>query len=320
MNQKTQSEAPKTGKKDVIDQVAQLARLGRNDSEIGRILSIHRTTVKRYKELGEKKAVGTEARIRVVQEALSRHFDDLTKVCERLQRCILGERLEKALTRDMTKSREETLTLSGGRGNEVQAILKVGDDKAILDHLSIEGDLQFVSLRQHTKNNEYWDLLNQWKDESGKFISNMSRFYGLIEQQATKEIEFAIPAGGNRPGLTSDFVLTIVDDAWAHAFRGAKAFEGVQYSIIPSDAGRYDLRLGGYAIATSDDKQALTESQYIHSNLLNVFRDKANYAKSLTPGIERMTKINGLESLMFVSLQKLILKRTFAGRCDLCPD
>jgi len=320
LNQERRSTAPKTEKKDIITQVTQLARLGNNDSEIGRILDIHRITVKRYRELGEKKAVGTEARIRVVQEALSRHFDDLVKVCERLQSCILGERLEKVIIRDLTKSREEKLTLAGGRGNEVQAIFKVGDGKAVLDRLSIEDDLQSVSLKQHTKNHEYWPLLSRWKEESGSFVTNMSGFYGLIERQATEETGFKIISGDESPGLTADFVFTIVSDVWAHAFHGAEGLEGTDYSTNPSTAGRYDLRVAGYVIATSDDRQALAESQHVHRRLMHHYRSKRSHANSLEAAIKCIKNIKSLEPVMFVSLQKLILKRTFEGRCELCPD
>ena len=53
----TKEKPKKKDKKDIIDRVVELARLGQNDSQIARLLKIHRTTVKRYRELGEKRII-----------------------------------------------------------------------------------------------------------------------------------------------------------------------------------------------------------------------------------------------------------------------
>jgi hypothetical protein len=62
---------------DIVISVMGPVHLGYNDSKIGRQLGIHRTTVKRYREKGEKRAIDTEARIRAIQESLVKHFDSL---------------------------------------------------------------------------------------------------------------------------------------------------------------------------------------------------------------------------------------------------
>jgi len=310
----------KENKKDMVDRVVELVRLGRNDSQIGRVLGIHRTTVKRYREQGEKRTVGTEARIRVVQEALWKHFADLCQVCERLQNAAISDKPEKVVIEDLRASQVLTKVLSGRHGDEVKVVLKVGGGKAEVDHLSIEEEFQFASLKQHTKNLDFWPLFKDWKDKSGEYISTLSGFYHFLKERVREETGLTIVDLGNSPSLDSLFAVTIFNDACDHAFWGYKGFEGVDYAINSQRNDWHELRLDGYTIASAVDKKQLERCQEIHGRMMDFFRDPNNHPAELKQSHKIWLELKKLESQISLSLQKLILKRSFLGHCELCPD
>jgi len=314
-------EKPKNkDKKDMVSRVLELVRLGYNDSKIGRLLDIHRTTVKRYREQGEKRAIGTEARIRVIQEALSEHFADLCQTCERLQNGIISDKPERVIIEDLRTSQVLTKVLSGRRGDEVKMVLRVGGGKAEVDHLSIEEELLFASLKQHTKDLNFWPLFKEWKDKSGEYMSNLSGFYYLLRQQVTKEPGMVIADSDDSPGLSSHFVHTIFNDACEHAFFDYRGFEGVDYAIHSSKIDWHELRFDGYTIASADDKKQLERCQEVHKRIMDYFRNPDNRPQELQQSIKIWLELKRLESEISLSLQKLILKRSFLGHCELCPD
>jgi len=310
----------KNNKKDMVDRVIELVRLGRNDSQIGRALGIHRTTVKRYREQGEKRAIGTEARTRVIQEALSKHFDDLVQVCERLQNGTISDKPQRVVIEDLQTRQELTTTLSGRRGDEVKAVLRLGEGKVELDRLTIEDDLIFASFKQHTKNLDFWPLVKEWKDKSGEYIADLSEFYHLLKQRAVKETGLKVGDSPEGSGLTLHFAKTIYSDICDHAFFGYKGFEQVDYAIHSPRPDCPELRFDGYTIASVIDKAALERCQEVHQRMMVYFRDPHNYPQELKRGMKDWSRLKELESQSNLALQKLILKRTFAGRCELCPD
>jgi len=310
----------KKDKKDMIGRVIELVRLGYNDSKIGRLLGIHRTTVKRYREQGEKRDVGTEARIRVVQEALSKHFADLCQVCEMLQNSTISDKPERVIIEDLQNSQELIKVLSGRRGDEVKVVLRVAAGKAEVDHLSIEEELIFVSLKQHTKNLDFWKLFKEWKDKSGEYLSNLSGFYNLLRQQVAEETGLVIADSNGSPGLTSHFARTIFNDACEHAFFDYNGFEGVDYAVHTLRIDWHELMFDGYTIASADDKEQLERCQEVHRRMMDYFRELDNRPQELQQSIKIWLELKGLESEIFLSLQKLVLKRSFLGHCELCPD
>jgi len=261
-----------------------------------------------------------EARIRVIQDALLMHFADLVQICERLQNILISDRPGKVLIEDLQTSQELTAALVGGRGDEVNMVFKNGGGIAGFDHLSIEEELQFVSLKQHTKNLDFWPLLKDWKDKSSQYISNLSKFYSFLKQQAMKETSLAIADTDDRAGLTTHFVHTIFYDACDHGFFGHKGFEGVDYVILSSRVDSHELRIAGYSIALVSDKKQLESCQEVHQRMMKYYRDPKNYPPELKEGISVWYELKGLESKIFLSFQKLILKRNFLGHCELCPD
>ncbi|MFC1957548.1 hypothetical protein ACFLX0_01865 [Chloroflexota bacterium] len=287
---------------------------------LGRQVGIHRITVKRYRGQGEKRTVGTEARIRVIQDALLKHFADLVQVCEKLQNISISGRPEKVLIEDLQTSQELTVVLSGRRGDEVNMVLKVDGGEAEVVHLSIEEELRFASLKQHTKNQDFWPLFSEWKDKSGRYISHLSEFYSLLKQQAVKETGLVIANSDDSLGLTSHFVRTIFNDACDHAFFGYKGFEDVDYAILSPRIYSHELRLDGYQIASAADKETLKMCQEVHQRVMAYYRDPKNYPQEFKEGISIWFELKELESDIFLSLQKLILKRSFLGHCELYPD
>ncbi len=310
----------KKNKEDMVGQVRELVRLGLNDSRIGRELDIHRTTVKRYREQGERYAFGNEARIRVIQDALLKHFADLVQVCEKIQNTSISGRPERVLIEDMQVPSKLNITLSGRRGDEVNMILKVGKGKAEVDRLSIEEELRFDSLKRHTKNLDFWPLLNDWKEKSGKYISDLSRFYQSLKEEATKKTGMGIAGSDDILGLTIHFARTVFNDACDHAFFGYKGFEGVDYAILSPRTDSHELRLDGYTVASASDKKQLEMCQEAHQCTMKYYRISDNRPPEFKEAISIWGELKGLEQEVFLSLQKLILKRSFLGHCELCPD
>jgi hypothetical protein len=310
----------KKNKEHMISQVRELVRLGLNDSRIGRELDIHRTTVKRYREHSEKFAIGNEARIRVIQDALLKHFADLIQVCQKLQNISISGRPEQVLVEDLHAPGKLIITLSGRQGDEANMILKVGKDKAEVDRLSIEEELQFDSFKRHTKNLSFWPLLNDWKEKSGKYISNLSRFYKSLKEEATKKTGMSIAGSDDIPGLKINYARTIFNDACDHAFFGNKGFEAVDYTIISKRTNLLELRLDGYSIASACDKKQLEKCQEVHQCTMKYYRISNNRPQDFKEGISIWLELKGLEQEIFLSLQKLILKRSFLDHCELCPD
>ena len=210
--------------------------------------------------------------------------------------------------------------MSGRRGDEVKAVLRLGEGKVELDRLTIEDDLIFASFKQHTKNLDFWPLVKEWKDKSGEYIAGLSEFYHLLKQRAVKETGLKVRDSPEGSGLTLHFAKTIYSDICDHAFFGYKGFEQVDYAIHSPRPDCPELRFDGYTIASVIDKAALERCQEMHQRMMVYFRDPHNYPQELKRGMKDWSRLKELESQSNLALQKLILKRTFAGRCELCPD
>jgi hypothetical protein len=212
------------------------------------------------------------------------------------------------------------MTLLGRRGDELNMVLRVGRGKAVVDHLSIDEELQFASLKEHAKNIDFWILIKDWKDKAGKYISNLSELYNLLKQQAVKETSLEIADSGNDSSLTSHFTRTIFNDGCDHAFFGYKGFEGVDYAILSPKTDWHELRLNGYTIVSASEKKQLETCQAAHQRIMEYYRIPDNYPPEFKQSINAWQELKGLESRIFLSFQKLILKRNFLGHCELCPD
>lgn len=281
---------------------------------------IHRTTVKRYREQGEKRAIGRDARIRVVQEALSKHFADLCQCCERLRSGIRCKEPDRATIDDLQTPSILTIAPLGRHGNEVTAFLRIGEGRAVVDRLSIEDELIFAALKQHTKNLSLWKLFQEWKDKSGEYISNLSSFYGLIRQEVREKTDLKTVEDYDSPGLTPHFAQAIYKDTCDHAFFGYKGFEGADYAVTSRRPDWHELRFDGLTIALSSDAEWLERYREVHQRMMGHFRDPRNRPQQLEKGIQIWYRLKELETEIDLALHKLTLKRTFPGRCELCPD
>lgn len=122
------------------------------------------------------------------------------------------------------------------------------------------------------------------------------------------------------PERRLDFARTIFKDACDHAFSGYRGFEGVDYDIASSTVNRLELRFGGYVIASAGNKQSLEKCQVVHSRMMDYLRDSDSQPLELTDSMKKWALLKGLERSIGLALQKLILRRSFDGRCELCPD
>jgi hypothetical protein len=309
----------KKNKSEIISEVVELARQGNNASQIGRQLGIHRTTVKRYLEQGEKRSVGREARVRVIQEALGKHFDDLIQLCQRFQNWRKADSPDRLIFENFNAPEMTTVIFSGERARE-DMVLKVGQGKVEIDALPVERDILFDCLKLHTKKQKLWPLFEEWKSYSGKYMSSLSEFYHGVKGQAIKETGMPIADSEDKVGLSSYFAHSIYEDACDHAFFNYIGLEGMDYAITSPRADWYQLRFGQFSLASAGNKEQLAQSQEIHSRMIKDFRDAKNQPQELINSISVSHRATELESAILLELQKLILKRSFHGRCELCPD
>lgn len=206
--------------------------------------------------------------------------------------------------------------------NQANIILRVGEGKVEVDCLSVEKELTFASLKQHTKNLGFWGLFQEWKDRSGEYMTNVSSFYCLLKKQVAKEtgLEIANSYDSHCRGLTSHFAYSIHKDACDHAFLGYKGFEGVDYGINSLGPDWHELRFDGLTIVLAGEKELLERCKEVHRRMMDYFRVPHNHPQEFQRGIELWHQLKELESEIGMALQKFILKRTFPGRCELCPD
>ena len=94
----------------------------------------------------------------------------------------------------------------------------------------------------------------------------------------------------------------------------------MDYAISLPGIDSHELRLDGYTIASAGDKKQLEICQEAHQRMMGYFRDPNNHPQEFKESISIWHELKGLESEIFLSLQKLILKRSFLGHCELCPD
>jgi len=304
-------------KRELLDRILQLSRQGSSDSAIGRQLGIHRTTVKRYRESAEKEDVTKQARIQVVQEALSKHFTELCQVIENMRSQIVAPSPDYACIDDLGTHGLHSITYVE-RGSGV--LWRTQEGMGVELCIPVESEFLFPRLRQHTKGLEFWKLFQVWKEKGGQYLLELSSFWRLIKRQAEEKTGLRILTTLDEPGLSRHFPHNIYEDACAHAFFGYTGWEGLAYEIASPKPDWFQLRQGGTTLACSSIKDEMERCLQAHQEMMEEHRSSDERALELRKAVEILGHLKELETRIAPELERLRLKRTFPGRCDVCPD
>jgi len=301
----------KAKRTELIKRAADLARMGYSDTAIGRQLGIHRTTAKRYRQIGEKGAIAREARVRVMQDTLSKHFADLRQTCERLRKQLVLIEPDEAVIEDLHVPRQ----LIAGR----VLVLSIEKMRVQVQRLVIQDELLFKSLKQHTKYSTVWALFQKWKNELGTYISSLSLFHRLLAEETRNRTGLEIIESGESQGVTPHFAGTIYKQACSYAFNEREAI-GLGWKIGKLGDDLFMLRFDGYEIAFHQGKEILEKCCQIHREMMKHYSERATRSKELRQAVGARSSLEEMEGKMDLELQKFMLKGVFPGHCDLCPD
>lgn len=302
----------------VIRKIEELVAQGLSDTAIAGKLGIHRTTVKRHREEAGKRDLARGARAEVVRQALTRHFEDLLGIVDRLRSELRTPDPDLAGLVDSLHA-SAVVTLSHiGMGPAI--CLRALQDGTVQLGIPAEGETLFACLRQHTKGFEVWRLTEEWEQKGGQYFLSMSDFYGEVKRRAEESTGLRVRGLGETEGISREFAWVVYDDAWRHAFLNARGWEGVEHEVIDLKPGWYALRLGGTTVAWSGDREVIDRCLKIQDDLMKEYRAPQRRPPGLARGLDLWRGLKELEVRIQAELEKMALKRTFPGRCEVCPD
>lgn len=307
----------KTNKEELLGKVQQLSQKGLGDSEIGRRLKIHRATVKSYRELAKKEDVNRQARIQVVRDALAQHFVDLCQIVERMERGLRAPTPEYAIIDEVGIPGRYSYGSAGGTAALYWSVL---EDGGIELCISVEEDVLFNSLLQHTKRFELWRHFQLWKEEGGHYLLELFKLRRLITAQVEERTGLKVVATLNERGVIGLFDHSIYKEACGYAFFGNLGWKGIGYEIVTSKPGWFELRLGRTPLAASSRREEMERCLEVHRDMMEEYHSPDTCATELIKALDIYKQLADLENQMTAELKKMRLKRTFPGRCDICPD
>ncbi|MDP2949236.1 MAG: hypothetical protein Q8P22_06835 [Chloroflexota bacterium] len=300
--------------KEVISEVLRRTREGQPDSAIARDLRIHRTTVARYRAHAEGEVLGRMARLEVMKEALARHFQDLCQVAERLRKELSVPPPRHSAVDDL-----EAGGTHSARHRDGGAVVhwEAKEEEGL--SLPGEDELLFNSLKQHTRDSELWELLGSWKKLGGQYLAELSRFWRVVKQESRGMTGLDIVSEKDKTGLTGDFPRVVYVDACEHAFSGGKGWEDTPYEVKSPRPGWFELWQGNVRLAAATTGEEVDRCANAHQELLRRYRAPEEGANALSRAVALLKELGGLNSTIFQELDRLLLRRTFPGKCDLCP-
>ena len=307
----------KTTKKELIGKVQQLSQDGFNDSAISRQLKIHRSTVKKYRELAEKEDIKSQARIQVVRDALVQHFADLCQIVERMEGELRAPTPEYAIINEVGIPGRYS---HGSAGGTAALSWRVLEDSGIELCISVEEDVLFNCLMQHTKRYELWKHFQSWKEQGGRYLVELFKLRRLITAQVEERAGMKVVATLGEPGINGLFDHIIYKEACGYAFYGNWGWKGIDYEIVSSKSRWFELRLGRTPLAASSRKGEMERCREVHRGMMEEYHSPDTSAAGLIEARDIYRQLGDLERQMNAELKKMRLKRTFPGRCDICPD
>ena len=310
---------------ELVDEILTRAHRGEADSQIARDLKVHRTTVKRYRESTEREDLFKQARIAVVQQALLSHFSDLSQVLETTTNELRIPSPEYVAYDNVDLSGGIRFTVHhynrgsvGGRSVGLSWTTQEG--KGVELCIPVENEVLFSCFKQHTKGAQFWKLIRAWKEKGGQYLLQLSDFLKSLKEEAEQKTGLRTLAKPREEDLTQHFARLVHDDACGHAFFNNKGLEGVTYEIKSPKPDWHELWCGSNMIAHSSIKERLQQCEQVHKEMLEQHRDLEQHSAQLKETLKLWAELEELEAKIHSELERLRLKRTFPGRCDLCPD
>lgn len=289
-------------------QVSQMVKQGYGTSHIARHLGISESEVRKIRR--EKLP---EERTQAWQQALAKHFEDLCEVTKQWH-----TQLEVPLF--------QILEILPATSDFYNKELSVGytPDSEVGVKLSIEKEHLFGCLQQHLPQSPLWGLFVDWKAAIVKLASrleslckSLTSYPGLTQQVWISDDEF----GRGNSGIISMFSKTIIADACEQAIRGSSLAE--DYRFETNLPGQQVLTLFYYpgqvsfALAASSSPTDLNGYKELHLKLRSQLRNDSRIVDDFkTKYVELIRLKANLQS----ELEQIQLKRTFHGKCRLCPE
>ncbi|MBI4286191.1 MAG: hypothetical protein HY670_09925 [Chloroflexi bacterium] len=138
-------------------------------------------------------------------------------------------------------------------------------------------------------------------------------------EEAEKQSELKVAEDSARSGLTEHFVRGIYNVVCREIFSGYGSFGEGAYGINQVSNGLYELSLVRVIIAYAGQKEILERCRQVHLSMIDHYLKPENSGE-LAHVVQLYPQLKEMELHIEGELEKLVLRRTFHGRCDICPD
>ena len=292
------------------DEIRRLASEGYTDTRIARELGIHRATVARYRRETDRSDLLRQAQLDVLRGALVQHRDDLAHV--------LGEFAQEVSIPQPQDIRIDSL---GDPGAHSQAYLygraslswHSQQNGAVLLSLPVQGKVIFGCLRQHLKSSTLMKTFDLWRRDGGRYVAALSASWTSLRKGVEEGTGLSVVYDGNAPGL-KDLLAELYQSACGIAFHQYASKEFREFAIVEPRAGWYQLEADGIPLAQAPSPDLLDRCEQVFKDML-----KAELPPRLREAATLRTGLVDLERTIAQEAEKQTLRRTFPGRCDVCP-
>lgn len=271
-----------------------------------------REVQQRLNRLKELK-LAEEERLLAKQEAFSKHFEDL---------CGLAKQWHEQLDIPICQLLDPANSFIRDRANPSFSLDQVSDTEVSV-RLSIEKELLFLCLQEHLRDSPIWEFFSQWKAAIVELTRSLKGLCNLVanELELAKQRWLTLDEWEQgESGLLPQFSKTIVADACQKAAKGWSSWtETYSFNPHPKCKGREALFLEGalvtFALAASASRDELEHYRDLHLNTREWLRSQPQIAEFK----ERYQKMSEQKIGLQTELERIQLKRTFPGKCSLCP-
>jgi hypothetical protein len=242
-----------------------------------------------------------------IQEAQVKHFADLCSIAEKWSKQLWIPEPWNLHLYDVRSTSIYYMSFELGLSWELRS------DESIVLKLDIEDDILFACLRSHISHSPLWAGCDEWKSLGGDYITSCSRFLLEIRQRAEEQAGLPTAIRWPEVGLSRFFPETIYDDCLYRSSR-YRGLEDLEYKLETRAEGMFELWLSAQGLAVGTREQ-MWRCEEVHRALMREYRDHEQ-AQEISKKKQTLSeKTEHIHS----ELQKIVLKRTFRGRCDLCP-
>ena len=186
-------------------------------------------------------------------------------------------------------------------------------------HVPVQSEILFACLSQHTKKLGLWKSFDEWRSKGGQYLLNLSTYWGSIKREAEADTGLKFADLTQDSGLLLHFPVYIYESACSHAFFGSRPREYNECEIVSPKLGVYVLQMGPLELARSHTEDEMKHCLSAFQEMMKGHHRPCQRVTELEEAAHIWSDLKKLEEETTYELQRLRLKRTFPGRCDLCP-